>query len=47
MVREENNLFVCEACGMKYADGDIAKKCEDFCRMYNACNPELIEHAVE
>jgi len=40
-------LYVCEECGLKYRDMETAKKCEEWCRKYGACNLEIVQHAVE
>lgn len=39
--------YQCEACKMYYETREIAQKCEDFCNKNNACNIEIIRHAVE
>ena len=39
--------YVCEECGMKYADKAWAEKCEQWCREHHTCNLEIIQHAVD
>jgi rubrerythrin len=50
MVKEKriNNetLFICEVCGLGYANKDAAEKCEDWCRKTGTCNVEITKKAV-
>jgi len=39
--------YQCEACLMYYKTHDLAQRCEDFCKKFNACNMEIILHAVK
>lgn len=45
--RGKMTLYVCEECGLKYRDYEIAKKCEEWCRKHGACNLEIIRHAID
>jgi hypothetical protein len=51
MVKEINHkgkkYFQCEACKMYYKTKELAKKCEKHCKEKNACNIEIIKHAVK
>ncbi|MDP3742501.1 MAG: hypothetical protein Q8R15_04250 [Candidatus Micrarchaeota archaeon] len=40
-------LYKCSECGLKYREKETAKKCEAFCKKYNACSLEIIKHAVK
>ncbi|MEM1517952.1 MAG: hypothetical protein QW789_02380 [Nitrososphaerota archaeon] len=50
MVKEvlKNNemLYVCEACRHVYRERVWAEKCEDFCFKYHACSLSITSHAV-
>jgi len=39
-------LYLCEECGMAYLEEEWARKCERWCAEHQACNLEIIEHAV-
>jgi len=45
---KDNNqiLYVCDDCGMKYKDRYWAIKCENWCREHKSCNLEITKHAV-
>jgi len=47
MVKKIDNKFQCGACDMFYNDEKYALECEDFCKKNNACNIDIIKHAVE
>jgi hypothetical protein len=51
MVKEKTiksiRYYQCEVCDMYYKDKDLAEKCEIHCREKNACNIEIIKHAVK
>ena len=47
MVKINKDLYQCEECKMHYEEEKIAKECEEFCIANNACNIEIIKHAVE
>ncbi len=46
MVRKDGDLWLCEECGLKYGDKDMAKRCEEWCSSHRTCNLEIIRHAV-
>ncbi len=39
-------LYRCEECGAVYDNQEIASKCEDHCRKFNACNMEFLEKSI-
>jgi len=39
-------VFLCEECGLGYADRETAKKCEDWCRKTGTCSLEITKKAV-
>lgn len=47
MVKQINNLWVCEECNLLYKDICWAKKCEDWCKKTNSCNLEITKHAIK
>jgi len=47
IIRENTKYFRCGECGMYYKTRELAQKCEDFCGKNNACNMEIMKHAVE
>ncbi len=44
--KKGQTLYVCEECGMAYAEKKWAQKCEAYCKKYHACNLKIIGHAV-
>jgi len=40
-------IFTCKACGLKYENKKLSKACNDFCIKYNACNIDIIKHAMK
>ena len=40
-------ISICKECGFKYKEEYLAKKCEDYCKKYNACNTELIGKVIK
>lgn len=50
MVKEADlfgkKVYVCEACGFKYNESELASKCEDFCKTHNSCSMEITKHAI-
>ncbi len=44
---EGKTVFVCDACGLAYRDESIATQCQAYCLKHNACNLELMRHAVQ
>ena len=51
MVKENKDdkgvTFICEECQFRYADKDLAQKCEDWCREHHSCNIEITKHAIQ
>lgn len=47
VVKQKDNLFICEECGMGYNDKEISEKCENYCHKNKACNLELVKYAVK
>lgn len=43
----EKFLYQCEECGLKYAEKEVAEKCQTWCKEYQSCNIEIIKHAVK
>lgn len=41
----DKELYQCEECGLKYAEKEIAEKCEVWCREHKSCNLRIIKHA--
>lgn len=39
-------MYLCEECGMAYEEKAWAEKCERWCRQYQSCNLEIIQHAA-
>ena len=46
MVKKSVNLFVCEACGFKYKEKELAKQCEEYCNKHHMCSLEITKYAV-
>ncbi len=47
IVKDNQTLYQCEACGFHYFDKETAEKCEAWCREQNSCNLEIIKEAIE
>lgn len=43
--KDNEKLYQCEKCGLKYKDVEWVKKCEDWCTEHNSCNLDIITHA--
>jgi hypothetical protein len=39
-------VYICDACGMGYADPKTALQCEEFCKAHSSCSPEIAKKAV-
>jgi len=39
-------VFTCSECKMKYHDEATAKKCEEWCKENKSCNLEIIKYAI-
>ena len=38
--------YICDVCGLGYADAKTALACEEFCRKNNSCSTELAKQAI-
>lgn len=52
MVSEKNkdgkDYFVCDECGLAYAEKEKAEQCEAWCNKNSgSCNPEVVEFSVK
>lgn len=39
-------VHYCEICFLEYADGALARKCEDYCRTHPSCSLEIGRQAI-
>jgi hypothetical protein len=39
-------IYRCKSCGLIYEEKEWAEKCEAFCRKHNACDMDIIKHAL-
>lgn len=40
-------VFLCDICGLGYADRKTAQECEDYCRAHpGSCSAEIVEKAI-
>lgn len=39
-------LYQCPECGFGYAEEELAKQCETWCKEHHSCNIEITKHAV-
>jgi hypothetical protein len=46
MTKNVNGLYLCEECDLLYQEEELAKKCEDWCRVKKSCNLEITKYAV-
>ena len=45
-LNEDNQiLFQCEKCGLKYTEKEWVEKCEERCTEYQSCNLDIVAHA--
>ena len=44
---DDKALYQCEECGLKYADKEIAEKCQAWCSEHKSCNLDIIKNAVK
>ncbi|HUU65279.1 MAG TPA: hypothetical protein VMW37_04150 [Dehalococcoidales bacterium] len=44
--RNNQTVYVCEACGFAYEEKYWAEKCQDWCEQNHSCNLEITQHAV-
>jgi predicted ATP-dependent serine protease len=45
--KNDENLYVCEECGLVYKERRWAEQCEEFCSKYHSCSLEITRHAVQ
>jgi hypothetical protein len=44
---DKKTVFLCDICGVGYADKKNAQECEDYCRAHpGSCNPEISKKGV-
>jgi hypothetical protein len=44
---ENGTVFLCDICGLGYADRKTAQECEDYCRAHHgSCSAEISRKAV-
>ena len=39
------SAYICETCGLGYADEETARECEKFCSTHGACSLEITRKA--
>ncbi len=44
--KNDEVLYVCEVCGLAYAEKKWAEKCQEWCQQHQSCNLEIIQHSV-
>jgi len=46
---QQNNtaLYQCEECGLKYAEKEMAERCQAWCAEHQSCNLDIIRHAIK
>lgn len=46
---QQNNqdVYQCEECGLKYGNKETAEKCQAWCKEHKSCNLEIIKNAME
>ena len=49
MVKENKkaNIYICDACGFKYKDKEIADMCEKWCKEHKSCNLAIAKYAIK
>lgn len=45
IIDNQQKLYECPECHLKYQDEEWAKKCEVWCKKYDACSLEITAHA--
>ena len=38
--------YICEACGYRYKEREVAERCEDWCNKNHSCNLEIISQGI-
>lgn len=44
--KENEDLYQCEECGLKYREKETAQMCQAWCGEHKSCNLEIIKNAV-
>lgn len=44
--RQNNALYECGECGLKYNEKKWAEKCETWCKKHKSCHLDIIKHAI-
>lgn len=47
IVENGKTLHQCKECGLKYADKEIAERCQSWCKEHKSCNLDIISHAIK
>ena len=47
MNQNQQIVYTCSECKMKYHDEVTAKKCEDWCKKNKSCNLDIIKYAIK
>jgi len=48
IIKNQNQeLYQCEECGLKYESKEIAEKCQAWCSEHKSCNLDIIKNAVK
>jgi len=42
----DNGIYYCKICGMRFKQNNWAQKCEDWCKEHNSCNIDIVRHAI-
>ena len=45
--KNDKTIYQCEECGLKYADEEIAEKCQVWCGEHTSCNLGIIKNAMK
>jgi len=46
-IKNDQILYQCEECRLKYESPQWAKKCEQWCKEHHTCHVEIIKNAVK
>lgn len=46
-MNKKPQLYQCPECGLHYRSQQIAKQCEEFCKIHKMCSIEIASQAVE
>jgi hypothetical protein len=44
--KEDRTIFLCDECGLGYADRETVEKCEEWCKKTNTCSIEITRKAI-